>query len=236
MTELALTTLGDLVAESPARARALEALGLDYCCGGQRTLRQACAEKGLSEQLALAALARVDERPEPAEVDLRAMNAGALCDLIVDTHHVYLRREMPRLAALADKVASVHGANHPELVDVQRIYAAFQDEMYAHLSKEENILFPLIKRLAARDTAGGFHCGSVMNPIRVMLMEHDGAGAALQQMRDLTNGFEVPEDGCTSYAMLLSGLRELEQDTHRHIHKENNVLFLKAAALQEEVA
>ncbi len=220
--------LGQLVAARPARARVLESFGLDYCCGGRRSLAEACASAGVQLDQVLGELARTDEAPGAGDgADWRSASLGNLTDHIVATHHVFLRREMPRLAQLFDKVAAVHGARHPELLRMQRVYGAFVDEMYAHLSKEENILFPMIQQLEDHG-AGEFHCGSIANPIRVMLMEHDSAADSLHELRETSAGFQPPADACESFSALYAGLAELEADTHRHIHLENNVLFPRA--------
>lgn len=221
--------LGQLVAERPARARVLESFGLDYCCGGRRSFADACREQGLSLDRVLAELARADDAPRPPdETDWRTSSLGALAQHIVATHHVYLRREMPRLAELFDKVTAVHGERHPELHRMERVYRALQDEMYAHLSKEENILFPMLEQLDAAGPPSAFHCGSIQNPIRVMLMEHDSAAEALHELGALSRAFTPPADACESFRALYAGLAELEADTHQHIHLENNILFPRA--------
>ncbi len=230
-TGFAVATLAQLVTERPSRARVFEQFGLDYCCGGHQTLEQACAGKGLDLEKVGAALATADASPAQPTLDWSAAPLGALVDHILEAHHAYLKSELPRLGALAEKVAGVHGEHHPELFRVRETLQAFTDEMYAHLSKEENVLFPMLRRLEA----GGVdsHCGSVRNPIRVMLMEHDNAGAQLEEMRRLTGGFTVPADGCRSYKALLEGLQQLEYDTHQHVHKENNLLFPRAVELED---
>lgn len=233
MNDLALSTLGELAADRPSRARIFESFGVDYCCGGQRTLADACAEKGIAVADVVAALEQDEAALAGSDADWRTVSLDRLVDHIESTHHVFLRREMPRVAGLLDKVVIVHGEKHPELHRVHSVYTAFQDEMYAHLSKEENVLFPLITRIAD-GTGGGSHCGSITNPIRVMLMEHDAAGGALAAMRELTHGFKAPPDACGSFVALLDGLAELELDTHQHIHKENNILFPRA--IQAEAA
>ncbi len=229
MTQIDPTELlGQLVAARPARARVFESFGLDYCCGGRRSLAEACTSAGVQLDQVLEELARTDEAPGPAaDTDWRRASLGDLTDHIVATPHVFLRRELPRLAQLFEKVAAVHGARHPELFRMQRVHRAFVDEMYAHLSKEENILFPMIQQLEDADPEA-FHCGSIENPIRVMLMEHDSAADSLHELREASAGFQPPPDACESFSALYAGLAELEADTHRHIHLENNILFPRA--------
>jgi regulator of cell morphogenesis and NO signaling len=227
MSDLALTTLGQLVADRPIRARVLEELGIDYCCGGQRTLADACAEKGIAAADAVAALECIEEVPPGISTDWRTAALDQLVSHIETTHHVFLRREMSGIAVLLDKVVTVHGRNHPELHQLSAKYTAFQDEMYAHLSTEDYDLFPMIRRIVDGSPEESQR-GAISSSIRVLLTEHDAAGAALATMRDLTHGFRAPSDGCGSFVALLDRLAGLERDTHEHIHKENNILFPRA--------
>lgn len=220
-------TLGDLVAEVPSRATVLERLGLDYCCHGDRTVGEACATAGLDAAAVVAAL------DEPAPATARAdhpTDPAALVDHIEATHHAYLHAELPELEALADKVANVHGRRHAELADVSRLVAALRADLEPHLLKEERVLFPAIRAL----TTGvrEFPFGTVQNPIRMMRLEHDRAGDLLSELRTVTGGYAVPDDGCASYRSLYERLVALEADTHVHIHLENNVLFPEAAAIE----
>jgi regulator of cell morphogenesis and NO signaling len=226
-------TVGELVAERIDRARVFDDLGIDYCCHGKATLAEACRRLGLDAAEVAAAIERSDSEPDPSdEPDYRAMPLGRLADHIESSHHVFMKRELPRLRALLDKVAAAHGGRHPELLELGEVFAAFRDEIDSHLAKEEQVLFPLIRRLEAATTLPSVHCGTVNNPIRVMEHEHDSAGAALSRMRELTGEFRTPDDGCESYRALMDGLAAVEADLHRHIHKENNVLFPGAAALE----
>ncbi len=228
-------TLGDLVTQRSGRARVLEGLGLDYCCGGQQTLAQACADKGLVAADVVQALADSDAGRAADECDWSAAPLEELIANLLSTHHAFLKREFPRLSGLVDKVASVHGERHPELAEVRTTYHALRDELEVHLEKEENILFPMITDLERNRSLDCLHCGSVQNPIRVMHMEHESAGAALHALRELTRGYAVPADACGSFRAMLGGLAELESDLHVHIHKENNILFPKAIRLEEDL-
>ncbi len=226
------TTLADIVTAHPDLARELEQRSLDYCCGGQKTLDAACAEAGLDAGAVAAELAEVTTAsPEP----WADMDAAELVDHLERTHHDYLKAELPRLGALADKVAGVHGANHPELVDVRDTVVALRADLEPHMAKEEQVLFPMIRELAAADVAPSFHCGSLQNPISVMLREHDSQAVLLARLRDLTGGFATPADGCASYQALYDGLAQMEEDTHRHVHKENNRLFPMVAELERSL-
>jgi regulator of cell morphogenesis and NO signaling len=164
------------------------------------------------------------------------MGPAELVDHIESTHHRYLHEELPRLAALTQKVVGVHGGRHPELREVEATYAELQADLEPHLMKEERVLFPMIRELAESRTLPSFHCGSISNPISMMLLEHDRAGELLAALRELTDGYQPPADGCASYRALYTGLEELEADTHLHVHKENNILFPAVVALEDELS
>lgn len=212
--------LGDLVAERPARARVFERLGIDYCCHGHRSLLDASTEAGLDPVTVATELEAVADGTD-AEVD--SLDPLALIDHIVDTHHRYLHEELPLLVALAEKVRDVHGSRHPELLQVAALVTEIRDDLVPHLAKEEQVLFPAIKEWA--DGQRSFPFGTLTNPVRMMMIEHDRAGELLEQLRAATEGYRPPDDGCASYQTLYGRLEHLELDTHRHVHLENNVLF-----------
>ena len=219
-------TLAALVTARPGLAATLDSVGLDYCCGGRRTLAAAADAAGLDLDTVLAILNRVSEtEPEAGSEGWTSMSPTELVDHLEATHHAYLREALPRAAALAGKVASVHAERHPELAVVSGLVAELRAELEPHLMKEERILFPMIRELGAATQTPQFHCGSLANPIRVMAFEHDTAGDLLARLRAATSGYAVPDDGCASYQALYVTLAELETDTHLHVHKENNVLF-----------
>jgi regulator of cell morphogenesis and NO signaling len=223
------TTLAEIVNLHPPLARELEGRDLDYCCGGAATLSDACTAKDLDVATVIDELlgAATDE---PSDAWL-TMSITELVDHLESTHHDYLWNELPRLAALTDKVVSVHSGRHPELAQISTCFKAIRSDLEPHLTKEERVLFPMIRELDSAAAAEGstvapsFRCGSIQNPISVMLTEHDAVGELLRRLSELTGGYQVPDDGCASYAALFAGFHELEIDTHLHIHKENNVLF-----------
>ena len=149
------------------------------------------------------------------------MTLTELTEHLESTHHVYLKKTLPRLVALMDKVHQAHSPRHPELTRLQTVVENLRADLEPHLLKEEQILFPLIRQLEAE----GLQLEAAQGPIRVMRSEHDGAGELLKEMRTLTNVYVMPKDGCQSFQLLYEGLKELEEDTHIHIHKENNILF-----------
>lgn len=235
MAELHLeTTVGQWVAERPETARMFEAWQIDYCCGGDVPLSRACAERRLDPRELFAQLqaASAEAAAEPA-ANWTAAPLTALCDHIEQTHHTYLKSELPRLESLIGKVASVHGEKHPEIAEVQQAYAALQAELAPHMFKEERILFPAIRAIERSTAPVPLPFGSVANPIGVMEHEHDNAGAALARIRRATADFAVPADACNTYRAMLDGLRRLELDMHQHVHKENNILFPRAIALEQ---
>jgi regulator of cell morphogenesis and NO signaling len=229
------TPVGAVVAERLGRASLFERLGIDYCCHGEMPLGEACAGRSLEVTWVLDEIRRSD-REDSADgsvaIDFTAMDATSLADHIEQTHHGYLRRELPRLAELIEKLLAHHGERHPELSDLRTTFRQLYEELASHMVKEERVLFPLIRQLQSAQRPFPVHCGTVANPIRVMEHEHDDAGAALARIREATDNFQVPANACTSYQALYDGLMTLEADLHRHIHKENNILFPKAAKLE----
>ncbi|MEO6810836.1 MAG: iron-sulfur cluster repair di-iron protein, partial [Isosphaeraceae bacterium] len=229
------TTVGQMVAERPSRARVFERLGIDYCCGGKVPLEQVCQEKGLDVTLVLQSLRDQDQgAAESDSVDWTKMSLTTLADQIVATHHANLRRELPRLEQLVNRVATVHGPHYPELLDVKTTFYGLKAELEEHMLKEEEAVFPMIKGLESGSNSPPGYSASVRYPIAAMIHEHDSTGAALSRLRSLTSDYVPPSDACNTYRAMLDGLAELESDMHLHIHKENNILFPRA--IQAEAA
>jgi len=226
-------TVRELVVELPNAARVFEKLGIDYCCGGHKSLDEACAEAGLGVDEVARSLAEAGTYTTASSRDWNTAPLGELVDHIVHHHHTYVKSESPRLQARLTKVVGVHGANHPELSRMQAAFGELAAELAVHLMKEEQILFPYLKQMGTGAGCGPSCFGTVKNPIRVMMMEHDGAGEKLRQMRQATNNYTLPGDACSSYVALFQALQEFEQDLHQHIHLENNILFPRAMALEE---
>lgn len=226
-------SVAELVLERPSRSRLFESLGIDYCCGGKKSLREACERKQLDVKKMLERL-KAEEAAPAAEnaVDLRELPLGALIEDILAHHHKYLRRELPRLEKLMEKVNRVHGAQDARLQRMARVLAHFQQELQSHMMKEEHILFPVIAQMAAERRKPKACFQTIAHPIRQMEREHDGAGDALDQLRALSDGYTPPDWACNTYRALLDGLSELEQNMHLHVHKENNILFPRAIELE----
>ena len=228
------TTVGAIVAEDFRTAAVFHEFGIDFCCGGRRTLAEACRERSLEPEAVLSALARSCSVPGIAP-RFDEWSPETLIGYIVGTHHAYVRQALPVLIAHTRKLAAAHGSRHPELHDVARLTQQVAGEMFSHMIKEEQILFPYIAA-AAESADNGRPAprapfGSIENPIAMMEAEHDAAGAAMAEIRMLTGGFVPPADGCTTYRVTLLELEAFEQDLHTHVHLENNILFPRARRL-----
>ena len=228
-------TVGDMVTRRPALSRVFEEAGIDYCCGGKKTLDEVCREKGLESQAILSTLEKAALAPAgESVVDAASMSLTELADHIEQTHHAYLRSEFPRLDRMTEKVASVHGGKNSNLHQIRETFITLAGELSSHMMKEEQILFPMVRELDASEAAPSFHCGSLANPIRQMESEHTQAGSALEKFKELTDGYTPPDWACNTYRAMLDGLAHLEDDLHLHIHKENNVLFPRALKMESE--
>ena len=226
-TPLIDRTVGELVAERPGRSRVFQSFGIDFCCQGGRTLQVACQRKSVAAEEVIAQLEAEAAGPAHSQANPAQLPVSELCAYIVDTHHGFLRRELPRLQAMAQRVADVHGGHTPSLVEVSEVYAVMAEELTNHMMKEEQILFPAIAALSRGEPV----FMPLDGPIACMLHEHDDAGQALVRMRELTNGFQAPAEACNTYRALFAGLLEMEDDLHRHIHLENAVVFPQAKAM-----
>ena len=237
MTLTATKTVGEIAAETPSATREFEKLGIDYCCGGSRTLGEACAAANIPIEEALARLEKSLASTQPgASQDWQNQLLADLIGHIISTHHAFVREESTRIESLTTKVVGVHGKNHPELLHVQEIFDALAGELSVHLMKEEQVLFPYVVRkeesVLAGEPAPPAMFGTVVNPVRMMMQEHDGAGDALRSLRSVTSDYKLPDDACISYRTLCQALQGFESDLHQHIHLENNILFPRAVAME----
>jgi regulator of cell morphogenesis and NO signaling len=229
------TPINDFIAKDVRRTGIFEELNIDSCCGGHRTLAEACAEKGIDPESVLSRLMTDSPESDPVAGVEEGMD-GSLSeavDHLLQTHHTFLKEALPRLAALLDKVVNAHVARHPELNTVQELFGELRADLEPHLMKEEQVLFPMIKQLESSGGTAELNCGPLQNPIRVMLAEHERVLTLFERIRATTRNFEMPEDGCESYRLLLTGLDELEMDTLLHIQKENDILFPQVLTMQE---
>ena len=224
------TTVGDIVRAAPSRSRIFERLGIDYCCGGKKPLTEACRAKGLDVATVFALLSALDDDAAPASLTSPdALGLSALCDHIEGVHHASLREELPRLDFMTRKVAAVHGDHEPRLLEVRQTFEGFATAMLAHTQDEESRVFPAIRNLdtGRRDAAS---VAALHQALGRLEGEHDEAGAALERLRALTDGYTPPEWACNTFRALYEGLARLESETHQHVHKENNILFPRALA------
>jgi regulator of cell morphogenesis and NO signaling len=232
-------TVAQIAAGSLGAVRVFQNHGIDFCCGGQRSIQDVCRERGLDSDGLIDELEQAIASPAADDRNWSESSLRELMTHIVSRHHEYLRSELPRLQGWLDRVVSKYGDKDADTVGkIPPVFTALREELESHLQKEELILFPAIARLeAARESgapAPAFHCGTLNGPITVMEMEHDSAGTALETMRQLMNDYQVPEHACRTYRALIEGLADLERDLHLHIHLENNILHVRARALMQE--
>lgn len=233
-------TLKSIVKDDFRAAAVFEKFSLDFCCGGGVTIEQACSKKGLDPALVYAELQELDQNSAGQTPTFSAWPSDELITYIVSVHHKFVREAIPVLLMHTQKVATVHGERHPEVVEIARHFNAVAQDMKAHMMKEEQVLFPYILELVKAKRNGtavaGSPFGGVQNPIRMMEMEHQAAGDEMAAIRSLTANYTPPDDACTTYRVSFRELQLFEEDLHRHVHLENNILFPKAIALERELA
>jgi regulator of cell morphogenesis and NO signaling len=234
--ELGAESVGQIAARDLRKAGVFRKYGIDFCCGGKKTLKEVCSEKGLDLSRVEQELGQASSGAGPRPLSFNEWGLDFLADYIVNTHHAYIRNSLPDIVGYASKVARVHGDHHPELLRIRDLAELVGEELSQHLAKEETILFPYIKELSKAVTTGNTPSrspfGTIRNPILMMEQEHDEAGKIMEEIRSLSNQYAIPEDACTSYTLLYRMLEEFEGDLHTHVHLENNILFPKAMALE----
>ncbi len=232
-----MKSIGDLALEVPHAIGILEKWQIDYCCKGGRSIEEACADAGVAVSELMHEIGNGRTTDEARQWQNETLKA--LKDYIVETHHLFTREIMETIRQLADKVAMRHGPNHPEVMQLQKIVHQMYDDLIPHMLKEEQVLFPFIEQMEAAVGRGEEpptpFFGTVRNPVRMMMAEHDAVGDLLRQARSTTNDYSLPEDACLSFRALYERLTDIEQDLHQHIHLENNVLFPRAASMEEGV-
>lgn len=230
-------TLGALAAKDLRKAEIFKKYGLDFCCGGKKTVKEACAEKGLDVTKIEQELQQADKSPLTKALPYGDWSLDFLADYIVNTHHTYVRKTLPELRAYSLKVAQVHGSYHPELVTIHQLVEAINKELSEHMDEEETSVFPFIKKIVAvkksNDKEAAAQLGSVQNPVKEMEAEHEQAGKILENIRSMSNNYELPKDACASYGLLFKMLQDFEDDLFTHIHLENNILFPKALEMEK---
>lgn len=232
-------TIGEIVASDYRASDVFKKHGIDFCCGGHITIADACKGNIQCEEDIKSQLDSLSEKENTSMTNYNEWSLGFLADYIQNTHHAFVRREIPVLLEYLEKIAQVHGENHPELPEVFRQFEASTEALTEHMKREEVVLFPAVKRMESAQQLDvsfekqGF--GSVNNPIHQMLQEHDKEGERFRKIAELTNQYNIPADACNTYLVALSKLKAFEEDLHKHIHLENNILFPKAIALEKSV-
>lgn len=230
------TIIGELVALDYRTASVFKQHQIDFCCNGNRTIEEACSAKKIDSEKLIDKLNAVSVAGKTSEIDYKAWPLDLLADYIEKTHHRYVDSKIQEIIPFLEKVARVHGDRHPELLEVERLFKDSAGELTAHMKKEEFVLFPYIRKMVA--TQGGTEApfGTVQNPIRMMMNEHENEGERFRKIASLTNDYTPPADACNTYRVTFSLLKEFEEDLHLHIHLENNILFPKSIAMEEEFA
>ncbi len=230
--------IGKIVAENYKAASVFKSYNIDFCCNGNRSIAAASKEQDIDENVLMQQLSEVLNSKQEADIDFKTWSIDLLADYIEKKHHRYIRTKIPEITPYLDKITRVHGDNHPELYEIQELFAQSANDLTAHIKKEENIIFPCIRDMVERKTNGEKLIkppfGSVENPIKTMHIEHDNEGVRFRRISELSNNYETPADGCGTYRVTLNLLKEFEDDLHRHIHIENNILF--PAAIEYEKA
>ena len=236
MTATPDTTIREIVATDYRTAAVFQRHGVDFCCNGCRTVEQGCRDARADERVLLREIDAVLRTPATGVPRFGSWDVPALVTYIVEHHHAYVRAAMPALLEHTRTIAAVHGERHTELAHIARLFARVAAEMTDHMAKEEQVLFPFIAALALAAKGGrpapSAPFGTVANPIRLMESEHLFVGDALAEMRQLTGGFQPPDDACATYRVCLQELEAFEADLHAHVHLENNILFPRAAELE----
>lgn len=221
--------LGNIVAKDFRAASVLSKAGLDFCCGGSKTLDAACREKGISTEEIKEKLADLENQPVIPGQNFNDWQPDFLSDYIVNVHHSYIRRTLPDLLFYTGKIMNVHGDRHPELKEIAGLFSKLSQELLLHLDREENVLFPAIKE--AMKTKSPEALKTIAGEMAGMSSEHEFVGGTMDKINEISGGYQVPADGCNTYAVAYKLLSEFEDDIHIHVHLENNILFPKSLNL-----
>jgi regulator of cell morphogenesis and NO signaling len=232
-------TIGELVAKDFRKAEIFKKYNLDFCCGGKKTVTQACNDKKIDYMTVEKELKEIDVVNKTQTQIFDEWNLDFLADYILNTHHQYVKKAIPLLLEYTAKVAKVHGGNHPEVIAIAQKFNECAEELSGHMCKEEQILFPYIKQLVLAKSNNSkkpyTNFGSVKNPINMMEHEHDAVGEIFREIKELSNNYTPPEDSCATYKVSFLKLKEFEDDLHQHIHLENNILFPKSIELEKQL-
>lgn len=229
--------IGNIVAENYKAASVFKKYKIDFCCDGNRTIADAGKKRQLNEDVLISELNEAVNEKSQGEIDFKSFPLDLLADYIEKTHHRYIDSKIPEITPYLKKIVSVHGENHPELFEVERLFQESAGDLSAHLRKEELMLFPYIRQLVKAQLSEGAKpvakMGDVTEYIALMEDEHKTEGERFRTISELTDDYNPPADACGTYRVTFSLLKEFEEDLHRHIHLENNILFPKSIALTE---
>ena len=232
-------TIGSFVAEDFRTAAVFNKYGIDFCCKGGRTLEEVCDKKSVDAQELIGELERLLSQQPENTIDFRHWPLDLLADYIEKTHHRYVEEKIPVLLQFLNKLSRVHGDRHPELHEINELFMGCAQELSQHLKKEEMVLFPFVRQLVSATLTGQAieapHFGTVENPVNMMMHEHDGEGERFRKIATLSDNYTPPADACNTYKVTFAMLKEFEEDLHKHIHLENNILFPSAIALEQKM-
>jgi regulator of cell morphogenesis and NO signaling len=236
MENLKKETIGSFVAKDFRTAAVFTKYQIDFCCKGNRTINEVCEKQNINADILIQNVFDVLQSEDNNTIDFNSWPLDLLVDYIEKTHHRYVEEKSVILMQFLNKLCSVHGANHQELFKINELFTECVRELSQHMKKEELMLFPFIKRMVKTKESDGLlsqpSFGTVSNPIAMMMQEHDNEGERFREIATLTNNYTAPSDGCTTYKVTFAMLKEFEQDLHKHIHLENNILFPKAVVLE----
>jgi regulator of cell morphogenesis and NO signaling len=219
-------SIGEIVARDFRAASVFKEAGIDFCCGGKKSIDEICSEKGIDQVEIMKKLSELDSAPSDPVHNFIEWDLKFLCDYIVNTHHKFVLRALPGLVYYTEKIASVHGGKHTELLEVAALFSDINRELRQHLRNEEEVLFPAIRDLLS--TGSIESKAIIVSEISRLSSEHEFAGGAMDKINVITGNYKVPADGCNSYHVAFKLLQQFEDDLHVHVHLENNILFLKA--------
>ncbi|KFF15536.1 iron-sulfur cluster repair di-iron protein [Flavobacterium hydatis] len=238
MENLQNKTIGAFVAEDFRTAAVFSKYKIDFCCKGNRTIDEVCAKQEIDSKVLLKKIKEALSAEDTNTIDFNSWPLDLLADYIEKTHHRYVEDKSIIIMQFLNKLCSVHGGNHPELFKINQLFTECAGELAQHMKKEELMLFPFIKKMVkAKETDEALAqppFGTVSNPIAMMMHEHDAEGERFREIASLTNDYQAPSDGCTTYKVTFAMLKEFEENLHTHIHLENNILFPKAMILEKE--
>ena len=233
------TIVGDLVAKDYRTATVFKQNGIDFCCNGNRTLEEVCKQKEMSVTNIIGELNQVSQQISAAQTDFNSWPLDLLADYIEKKHHRYVEEKIQKIKPYLDKICKVHGEHHPELYEINQLFNDSAGELAMHMKKEELILFPAVRRMVKaqmqKTTPERPQFGSVNNPIKMMMHEHNNEGERFRKIEELSNKYNPPQDACNTYRVSFAMLKEFEDDLHLHIHLENNILFPKALELEKHI-